>query len=117
MERHELTAAMFEVVTALLTEKRMLLKVGTMVDATIIAAPSSTKNKAQARGPEMKQARKGQQGYFGMKIHVGTDTRARRGRLQCRAALVGLCESALPRTGEEHDPCLRGVCPRQAYTC
>ena len=75
LERHELTAAMFEAVTALLTEKRMLLKAGTIVDATIIAAPSSTKNKAQARDPEMKQTRKGQQWYFGMKVHVGTDTR------------------------------------------
>ena len=75
MERHELTAAMFEAVTVLLTEKRMLLKAGTMVDATIIAAPSSTKNKAQARDPEMKQTRKGQQWYFGIKVHVGTDTR------------------------------------------
>ena len=75
MERHELTAAILEAVTALLTEKRMLLKAGTMVDATIIAAPSSMKNTAQARAPEMKQTRKGQQGYFGMKVHVGTDTR------------------------------------------
>ena len=75
MERHELTAAMFEAVTVLLTEKRMLLKAGTMVDATIIAAPSSTKNKEQARDPEMKQTRKGQQWYFGMKVQVGTDTR------------------------------------------
>ena len=75
MERHELTAAMFEAVAVLLTEKRMLLKAGTMVDATIIAAPSSTKNTAQARDPEMKQIRKGQQWYLGMKVHVGTDTR------------------------------------------
>jgi IS5 family transposase len=66
---------MFEAVKTLLTEKRLLLKAGTIVDATIIAAPSSTKNATQARDPEMKQTRKGQQWYVGMKIHVGTDTR------------------------------------------
>jgi IS5 family transposase len=75
LEQHQLTAAMFEAVKTLLTEKRLLLKAGTIVDATIIAAPSSTKNATQARDPEMKQTRKGQQWYFGMKIHVGTDTR------------------------------------------
>lgn len=75
LERHQLTAAMFAAVKTLLTEKRLLLKAGTIVDATIIAAPSSTKNAQRARDPEMKQTRKGNQWYFGMKVHVGTDTR------------------------------------------
>lgn len=75
LEQHQLTAAMFEAVKTLLTEKRLLLKAGTIVDATIIAAPSSTKNATQTRDPEMKQTRKGQQWYFGMKVHVGTDAR------------------------------------------
>jgi IS5 family transposase len=57
--------------------KRLLLKSGTIVDATIIAAPSSTKNKAQARDPEMKQTRKGNAWHFGMKLHVGTDLHGR----------------------------------------
>ena len=57
------------------TAQRLLLKAGMIVDATIIAAPSSTKNATHARDPEMKQTRKGQQWHFGMKIHVGTDTR------------------------------------------
>ena len=75
LEQHRLTAQMFEAVTTLLTDKRLLLKAGTIVDATIIAAPSSTKNATGTRDPEMKQTRKGQQWYFGMKVHVGTDTR------------------------------------------
>lgn len=59
----------------LLTAKRLLLQSGTIVDATIIAAPSSTKNAAQARDPEMPQTRKGNTWFFGMKLHVGTDPR------------------------------------------
>ena len=75
LEAHQLTAAMFDAVKTLLSEKRLLLKAGTIVDATIIAAPSSTKNATKTRDPEMKQTRKGNQWYFGMKVHVGTDTR------------------------------------------
>ena len=73
LEQHRLTAQMFTAVTTLLEEQRLLLKAGTIVDATIIAAPSSTKNATQTRDPEMKQTRKGNQWYFGMKLHVGTD--------------------------------------------
>jgi IS5 family transposase len=75
LEHHQLTQAMFAAVRSLLEEKRLLLKSGTIVDATIIAAPSSTKNAAQARDPEMKQTRKGKNWHFGMKLHVGTDRR------------------------------------------
>lgn len=75
LEAHQLTAALFAEIRTLLEEKRLLLKAGTIVDATIIAAPTSTKNAEQARDPEMKQTRKGNQWYFGMKLHVGTDTR------------------------------------------
>ena len=77
LERHGLTAAIFETVRALLIEKELLLKAGTIVDATIIAAPSSTKNVTQARDPEMRQARKGKTWHFGMKLHVGTDLKGR----------------------------------------
>lgn len=73
LERHQLTARIFEAIRALLEAKRLLLKSGTIVDATIIAAPSSTKNAAHARDPEMHQTRKGKDWYFGMKLHVGTD--------------------------------------------
>lgn len=75
LEQHQLTAAIFAEIGSLLAEKRLLLKAGTIVDATIIAAPSSTKNAAQARDPEMHQTRKGKQWHFGMKLHVGTDLR------------------------------------------
>lgn len=77
LEKQGLTAKIFELVKELLEAKRLLLKAGTIVDATIIAAPSSTKNAAKARDPEMKQTRKGNQWHFGMKLHIGTDTRGR----------------------------------------
>jgi transposase, IS5 family len=73
LEEHQLTAAIFETINALLAEKRLTLKSGTIVDATIIAAPSSTKNATATRDPEMKQGRKGKSWHFGMKLHIGTD--------------------------------------------
>jgi len=73
LEQHQLTEAIFTEIRTLLDEKRLLLKAGTIVDATIIAAPSSTKNATETRDPEMKQTRKGKQWYFGMKLHTGTD--------------------------------------------
>jgi IS5 family transposase len=75
LEQHHLTAAIFAAVKELLAEKRLTLKSGTIVDATIIAAPSSTKNATGTRDPEMKQGRKGKSWYFGMKLHIGTDRR------------------------------------------
>ena len=73
LERHQLTEAMFGAVRELLEDKRLLLKAGTIVDATIIEAPPSTKNADQARDPEMHQTKKGRTWHFGMKAHVGTD--------------------------------------------
>jgi len=75
LEQHHLTAAIFAEVRELLEQRRLLLKSGTIVDATIIAAPSSTKNASEARDPEMKQTRQGKSWHFGMKLHVGTDRR------------------------------------------
>lgn len=77
LEKHELTAKIFDLVKELLTAKRLLLKSGTIVDATVIAAPSSTKNATKTRDPEMKQTRKGKQWHFGMKLHIGSDTKGR----------------------------------------
>ena len=71
LENHQLTEAIFAEVRALLEERKLLLKSGTIVDATIISAPSSTKNAEKQRDPEMHQTRKGKQWYFGMKLHVG----------------------------------------------
>jgi len=75
LEKHGLMEAIFEVVQDLLSEHRLLLRAGTIVDATIIAAPSSTKNATKTRDPEMKQTRKGGSWHFGMKLHIGTDRR------------------------------------------
>jgi IS5 family transposase len=75
LERHCLTEAIFKSVTRLLADKRLLLKSGTLVDATIVSAPSSTKNEDRSRDPEMSQTKKGNQWYFGMKVHIGTDPR------------------------------------------
>lgn len=73
LERHQLTEAMFAAVRTLLEERQLLVKAGTIVDATIIEAPPSTKNAEKARDPEMHQTRKGSTWHFGMKAHVGTD--------------------------------------------
>jgi len=75
LERHSLTERLFAEVRALLEERRLLLKAGTIVDATIINAPSSTKNANRMRDPEMRSTRKGNQWYFGMKWHIGADLR------------------------------------------
>lgn len=73
LEKNKLAAEILAVVNDLLSAKGLLLKVGTVVDATLIAAPSSTKNKDGIRDPEMHQSKKGQQYYFGMKAHIGVD--------------------------------------------
>ena len=74
LERHDLTKQIFEKTKRYLSEKGLLLREGTIVDATIINAPSSTKNQDRTRDKEMRQTKKGNQWYFGMKAHVGTDT-------------------------------------------
>jgi len=73
LESHELSQALFAEVSAMLEERGLLMRQGTIVDATIVAAPSSTKNKSKARDPEMHQTKKGNQWYFGMKAHIGVD--------------------------------------------
>jgi IS5 family transposase len=76
LEAHELTAKIFAEVAALLSEKKLLMREGTIVDATIIAAPSSTKNRAKERDPEMHQVKKGNEWHFGMKAHIGVDAKS-----------------------------------------
>ena len=75
LERHGLGKPLFERVNAHLASHGLKVAGGTIVDATIIAAPSSTKNAAKERDPEMHQTRKGQQWYFGMKLHIGVDSK------------------------------------------
>ena len=91
LERHGMTEAIFAEVNAYLADKGMTLRSGTLVDATIIDAPSSTKNKARARDPEMSSTRKGNDWYFGMKAHVGVDAHS------------GVVHSLETSTGSVHD--------------
>lgn len=73
LERHDLAADMLRVVNDLLGAKGLMMRTGTAVDATLISAPSSTKNAQGQRDPEMKQTKKGNNWYFGMKAHIGVD--------------------------------------------
>ncbi len=77
LERHELGARLFAAIGAHLQASGIAIGTGTIVDATIITAPSSTKNATRTRDPEMRQTKKGNQWYFGMKAHVGVDSRTR----------------------------------------
>jgi transposase, IS5 family len=73
LEQHKLAPKILQTVNELLRGKGLLLRAGTVVDATLIAAPSSTKNSSGERDPEMHQSKKGNQWYFGMKAHIGVD--------------------------------------------
>ena len=74
LKRHKLADQIFATVNDLLTAQSLLLKAGTAVDTTSIAAPSSTKNKDKARDLEMHSSQKGKQSYFGMKAHIDVDS-------------------------------------------
>ena len=91
LERHRLGEAVFAEVGRILQSRGLRLSAGTIVDATIIAAPSSTKNAEQRRDPEMRQTRKGNQWHFGMKLHVGADS------------TTGLVHSAVVTSANVHD--------------
>ena len=73
LEEHDLSMQIMAAINATLARKGLMLKTGTVVDATLIAAPSSTKNSQGERDPEMHQTKKGNQWYFGMKAHIGVD--------------------------------------------
>jgi IS5 family transposase len=73
LEKHKLAEQILVTVNELLTQRGLLLKAGTAVDATLIAAPTSTKNKDRARDPERHSSKKGNQWYFGMKAHISVD--------------------------------------------
>ena len=77
LEEHKLGGEMLERVNVHLQEKGVRITTGTIVDATIIHAPSSTKNREEKRDPEMHQTKKGKQWYFGMKAHVGVDSKTK----------------------------------------
>ena len=73
LQDNDLTRALFDEINAHLTDQGLLMRTGTIVDATIIAAPSSTKNEGKTRDPDMHQTKKGNQWFFGMKAHIGVD--------------------------------------------
>ena len=77
LEEHRLGGQMLEAVNLHLQNQGVLITTGTIVDATIIHAPTSTKNREQKRDPEMHQTKKGNQWYFGMKAHVGVDSKTK----------------------------------------
>ena len=91
LERHQLGEAIFTEVGRILQSRGLRLSAGTIVDATIIAAPSSTKNAEQQRDPEMHQTKKGNQWHFGMKLHIGADS------------TTGLVHSAVVTSANVHD--------------
>jgi IS5 family transposase len=73
LEEHQLTDSIFNAINSHLADKGLFLRQGTVVDATIIAAPPSTKNQSGKRDPDMHQTKKGNQWHFGMKAHIGVD--------------------------------------------
>jgi IS5 family transposase len=91
LEEHHLTAELLEVVNEFLEERGLLLRGGSIVDASIVSAPSSTKNRQKSRDPEMSSTRKGNRWYFGMKVHVGVDGKS------------GLTHTVKVTTAKEHD--------------
>jgi IS5 family transposase len=91
LEKHSLAAAMFETVNALLSAQGLLLKTGSAIDATLIAAPPSTKNKDGKRDPDMHSSKKGNNYHFGMKAHIGVDAES------------GLVHTVHTTAGNEHD--------------
>ncbi|TAJ91100.1 IS5 family transposase, partial [bacterium] len=74
LEEHGLTEKLLSEVNGYLSDKKLLLREGTIVDATLIAAPWSTKNQNKGRDPEMSSTKKGSNYHFGMKVHTGTDS-------------------------------------------
>ena len=91
LEQHQLTEAIFGAINTHLQERGLFLRQGTIVDATLIAAPPSTKNKEKARDPDMHQSKKGNQWYFGMKAHIGVD------------AITGLVHTVVGTSGNVAD--------------
>jgi IS5 family transposase len=91
LENRNLTKALFEVVKCYLEERSLLMRGGTIMDAALIAASPSTKNRDGKRDPDMSQSKKGNQWYFGMKAHIGVDARS------------GLVHTMKATTGKDHD--------------
>ncbi|MCL7942179.1 IS5 family transposase [Halomonas sp. ATCH28] len=104
LEKHALTQRIFEEINAHLAEQGLFMREGTIVDATIMAAAPSTKNKAKQRDPEMKQTKKGNQWYFGLKAHIGVD------------AVTGLTHSVVATSANVADVTMAGALVREDDT-
>ena len=91
LERHQLARQLLDTINQWLTDSGVMMKQGTLVDATIIEAPTSTKNKQNQRDPEMHQTKKGNQWHFGMKAHIGVDAKS------------GLMHTLVTTSAKEHD--------------
>jgi IS5 family transposase len=101
LEEHELTAQIFSEIQGYLEDLGLIVREGTIVDATIISAPSSTKNKERKRDPDMSSTKKGNQWHFGMKAHVGTDTKT-------GVVHTVVCTTASVHDSEEMEELLHG---------
>jgi len=115
LEKHELGGAMLDTVNQYLESRGIRITTGTIVDATIIHAPSSTKNRAQSRDPEMHQTRKGKQWYFGLKAHIGVDSKQGHVHSVCTSAASVADKHMLPDLlhGEERKVWGDGAYPGQ----
>jgi IS5 family transposase len=91
LEKHKMAEKILGVVNEILVKRGLLIKAGTVVDTTLIAAASSTKNKDHKRDPEMHSSKKGEQIYFGMKVHIGADAES------------GLVHTVRDTSGNVHD--------------
>jgi len=96
LERHDLGGAMLDTVNQYLESRGIRITTGTIVDATIIHAPSSTKNRSGERDPEMHQTRKGKQWYFGLKAHIGVDSKEGHVHSLCTSAASVADKHMLP---------------------
>src|SRR5580693_6201392 len=96
LEKHELGGAMLNAVNQYLESRGIRITTGTIVDATIIHAPSSTKNRSGERDPEMHQTRKGKQWYFGLKAHIGVDSKQGHVHSVCTSAASVADKHMLP---------------------
>jgi len=91
LEKHQVTESLFKEINTYLDEKKLNMKRGIIADATLISAPSSTKNKEKSRDPEMSSTKKGNQWHFGTKAHIGVDAES------------GLVHSMSTTTAKTHD--------------
>ena len=96
LEKHDLGGAMLQTMNEYLESRGIRISRGTIVDATILHAPSSTKNRSGERDPEMHQTRKGKQWYFGLKAHVGVDSKQGHGHSVCTSAASVADKHMLP---------------------